>query len=81
MFRINRYRYVDTTNKVKFDIFARKLETAEKIAEEVNKVSKYKIRKQKIFFVKQMYTNYPPHELEQMQIDSVETMKINGSSD
>ncbi len=75
MFKINRYRYIDTTSKVKFDIFARELETAEKIAEEVNKLSKYKIRKQKIFFAKQIYTDYPPYELEQMQMDSVEAMR------
>ena len=75
MFKINRYRYVDTSSKVKFVIYARKLETAEQIAEAVNSLSVYKIRKKIFFFVKQIYTDIPPYELECMQLDSVEEMR------
>ena len=75
MFKINRYNYVDTTSKLRFAIYARTLETAEKIAEGINSLCEYKIRKRKIFFIKPMFTDIPPYELEQAQFECVEDWK------
>lgn len=71
MFRINRYRYIDTISHAPFDIFARKLEDAEEMAERINCMTQYKLRKKRIFFKKRMWTDIPPLELEQAQLATI----------
>ena len=71
MFKINRYRYIDKDSGLSFVIYARHIDTAYKIVELVNNTYGYKLHKKRMFFVKQIYVDVPPYELEQMQLDSL----------
>lgn len=77
MFKIYRYHYIDTKVKVKFEIFARKDEFADQIAERITKIGVYTLRRTKIFFKKEVYVEIPPYELELAQLDYVENMEKN----
>lgn len=72
LFRITRYRYIDTTSGAVFDIFGRTYEFAHELAERINCLSQYKLREKRLFFKKKMWTDLPPYELEQAQVECVE---------
>ena len=72
MFKINMYRYIDTTSGLGFVIYARTLETAEKIKEAINNAYGYKLRKRRLFFIKHMLTDAPPYEVEMAQFDGID---------
>ena len=77
MFKIFRYHYIDRKVKVKFEIFARKDEFADQVAERISKIGVYTLRRTKIFFKKEVYVEIPPYELELAQLDYVENMEKN----
>ena len=72
MFKINMYRYIDTTSGLGFVIYVRTLETAEKIKDAINNAYGYKLRKRRLFFIKHMLTDIPPYELEMAQFDGID---------
>lgn len=75
MFAINRYIYVDKKKRVKFEVFARKVEFANALIERVNKLGSYFLKPKRFFFMKQVLVECPPYELETMQDDYVSRME------
>ena len=71
-FRINRYHYIDKKHRIKFEIFARKDEYAEQLANMISGIGIYNLKRTKLFFKKEVYVNTPPYELEQAQLDYIE---------
>ena len=77
MYHINCYHYVgrDKRAKVWLEIFARKQEFADKLIERLNKISDYKWRRKRFFFVKTILTPDEPYLVEQAQIEIVEKLE------
>ena len=76
-YRINRYHYIDKKVGIKFEIFARKDEFADEIADRISKIGVYSLRRTKIFYRKQVFVETPPYELEVAQLEYVEEMEKN----
>ena len=71
-FEIYRFIYVDKETGMKFEIYARKEETADRIANldsELHGVFQW--RRRRFFFKKKIMINVPPYELELEQEDYV----------
>ena len=72
MFKINRYLYIDKNVRQKWEIFARKEEFADQLANRITALGVYNLRRVKIGFCKPVLVEIPPYELEQAQEDYVE---------
>ena len=76
MFKIYRFIYVDKKQHIKWEIFARTAELADKLADSVTNLGVYKLQRARIGFSKLVMTEYPPYELEQVQEEYVQKMEL-----
>ena len=71
-YHTNRYIYIDKKKKIKFEIFARTVDTADELANKMSIVTNYKLIRAKLFFKTPVLVEIPPYELEQAQMEYVE---------
>ncbi len=73
-YHINRYIYIDKKKNIKFEIFARTVETADELANKMSSVTNYKLIKAKLFFKTSVLVEIPPYELEQAQMEYIKQL-------
>lgn len=73
MFHINRYRYIG--KGIRFEIYARTAETADKLIARINAITDYKLRRKWFGFCKHFMTDTPPYEIEQAQEEGIVEME------
>lgn len=65
------FRFVDKKSRCRFEVYARTLETAQKIIDIENTNNDvFKWSKKKIGFIKKAVSNIPPYDLELQQIET-----------
>jgi len=74
-YKINRYHYIDRKVGIRFVIYARKDEFADELSKRISKVFSYNLRRTRIFFKKEVYTEIPPYELELAQEEYVDEVE------
>ena len=79
-YRINRYHYIDRKIGIKFEIFARRDEFADELARRISTICKYNLRRQRLFFKKEVFVDIPPYELEQEEVEYVEELMSHSCS-
>ena len=77
MYYINKYTYVDTKKKFKFEVYSRTVEFADNLVEKVNKLGMFNSRKKKIRFCIPMVTEDPPYQIELEQYEAIQTWQNN----
>ena len=75
MFETNRYVYIDRKKRVKFEVFARKVEFADGLIERINKLGLYKLKRKFFGFVTRVRIDQPPYEVELAQENYVNHME------
>ena len=75
MFATIRYIYIEKRERIKFEVFARKVEFANTLIERVNNICGYELKPKRFGFAKKVLVKIPPYELEQMQEDYVDRME------
>lgn len=76
-FEINSYIYVDKKTRNKFNILARNVEFADKLAERISNLGVFNLRRAKIRFCRKMVTEIGPYEIEKEQLKNVEEWEEN----
>ena len=66
-FVINRYVYVDRKKRVKFEVFARKVEFADGLIARMNKLGTYNLKRKWFRFATRVLMEQPPYEIEMSQ--------------
>ena len=75
-FKIYRCIYVDRKAHIKWEIFGRTIEFTDSLANRMSNIGLYKLKRARIGFCKLVYTEWPPYELEQAQVEYVERIEI-----
>ena len=75
MFATIRYVYVEKRERIKFEVFARKVDFANALIERVNNICGFELKPKRFGFAKKVLVEVPPYELEQMQEDYVDRME------
>lgn len=73
MFHINRYRYIG--KGVRYEIFARTADFADKLISRINAITDYKLRRKWFGFCTSFMTDTPPYDIEQAQDEGIEEME------
>lgn len=76
MFKIYKFSYFDKEVQLGWVFYARTEPFADMLADRIARMG-YKPRRKRIGFKKQVFTEIPPYELEQSQIEYVENMENN----
>ena len=77
MIKIYEFRYKDKKSGLGFVFYARKEEFADSLAAKITALGIYNLKRKRIHFKKQGYTEIPPYELELEQEAYVEEMENN----
>ena len=75
MFKIYKCHYIDKKAHIKWEIFGRTTEFTDGLAKRISNIGVYSLRRTRIGFCKPVYTEYPPYELEQAQVEYVDDME------
>jgi len=75
MFETNRYVYIDRKKRVKFEVFARKVEFADGLIERINKLGFYNLKRKFFGFAKRVLVDQPPYDIEMSQDSYVSHME------
>ena len=75
MFKIYKCHYIDKKAHIKWEIFGRTTEFTDGLAKRISNLGVYSLRRTRIGFCKPVYTEYPPYELEQAQVEYVDDME------
>ena len=75
MFKIYEFRYKDRNSGIGFVFYARSEVFADRLASRITALGMYNLRRKKIGYKKEYYTEIPPYELELEQEEYVEDME------
>ena len=78
LYHTKHFRYLSHNKETKgigFSVYARTREFADKLVERINKALDYNLKPKRFGFCKTFYTDTPPYELEQAQLEGVEEIE------